>query len=156
MTIYNQPMLRRFLAPHAEHAYVLLRVVAGLLLAVHGAQKFGLVGPAPFPLVTFSQLWFGAWIEVVCGLLVMVGLFTVPAAFLLSGTMAVAYIQFHWKFQTGLALLPSKNQGEPALVFCLLFLYMACHGASAPSLDAVLARRRSATTEPHATQEAAH
>lgn len=138
-------MLSRFLAPHAERAYVLLRVVAGFLLAMHGAQKFGLLGPAPFPLVAFSQLWFGAWIELVCGLLVMVGLFTVPAAFLSSGTMAVAYIQFHWKFQLGAELLPGKNKGEPALVFCLLFLYMACRGAGSPSVDAVLARRRSAT-----------
>jgi putative oxidoreductase len=127
-------MLSRFLAPHAERAYVLLRVVAGFLLAIHGAQKFGLLGPPPFPLVTFSQLWFGAWIEVVCGLLVMVGLFTVP----------VAYIQFHWKFQLGAELLPAKNKGEPALVFCLLFLYMACRGPGSPSVDAVLARRRSA------------
>ncbi|HTV23748.1 MAG TPA: DoxX family protein [Polyangiaceae bacterium] len=149
-------MLNRFLAPHAERAYVLLRVVAGLLMALHGAAKFGLLGPAPFPLVTFTQLWFGAWIELVGGLLVAVGLFTVPAAFLLSGTMAVAYIQFHWKFQTGLALFPSKNQGEPALVFCLLFLYFACHGSSAPSVDAVLARRRSSSEHPHAAQEAAH
>jgi putative oxidoreductase len=137
-------MLSRFLAPHAERAYVLLRVVAGFLLFIHGAQKFGLLGPRPFPLVTFSQLWFGAWIEVVCGLLVMVGLFAVPAAFLLSGTMAVAYIQFHWKFQLGAGLLPAKNGGEPALVFCLLFLYMACRGPGSPSVDAVLARRRSA------------
>lgn len=137
-------MLSRLLSPHAEKAYVLLRVVVGFLMAIHGAQKFGLVGPAAFPLVTFSQLWFGAWIEAVCGLLVMVGLFTVPAAFLLSGTMAVAYIQFHWKFQLGLALLPSKNQGEPALLFCLLFLYIACRGPGLASVDAMLARRRRA------------
>lgn len=136
-------MLSRFLAPHAERAYALLRIVAGFLLVMHGAQKFGLLGPMPFPLITFSQLWFGAWIEVVCGLLVMVGLFTVPAAFLLSGTMAVAYIQFHWKFQLGAALLPSKNNGEPALVFCLLFLYVACRGPGLASVDAVLTRRRS-------------
>jgi putative oxidoreductase len=135
-------MLCRFLAPHAERAYVLLRVVAGLLLAMHGAQKFGLLGPAPFQLVTFSQLWFGGWIEMVCGLLVALGLFAVPAAFLLSGTMAVAYIQFHWKLQLGAALLPAKNGGEPALVFCLLFLFMACRGPGSPSLDAALARRR--------------
>src|SRR5688572_16070569 len=144
MAIYNCGMLSRFLAPHAERAYVLLRVVAGLLLAIHGAQKFGLLGPRPFPLVPLSQLWFGAWIEVVCGLLVMVGLFAVPAAFLLSGTMAVAYVQFHWKFQLGRALLPIENKGELALVYCLLFLYMACRGPGSPSVDAVLARRRSA------------
>lgn len=137
-------MLSRFLSPHTERVYFLLRVVAGFLIAMHGAQKFGLLGPARFPLVTFSQLWFGAWIEVVGGLLLMLGLFAVPVAFLLSGTMAVAYTQFHWKFQLGMALLPSKNGGEPALVFCLLFLYMACRGAGSPSVDALLARRRAA------------
>jgi putative oxidoreductase len=137
-------MLSRFLAPHAERAYVLLRVIAGFLMAMHGAQKFGLLGPRSFPLAPFSQLWFGAWIEAVGGLLVMVGLLTVPAAFLLSGTMAVAYIQFHWKFQLGLALLPIENKGELALVYCLLFLYVACRGPGSPSVDAVLARRRSA------------
>jgi putative oxidoreductase len=135
--------LSRLLSPHAERAYVLLRVVAGFLLALHGAQKFGLLGPTPFPLVTFSQLWFGACIELVCGLLVALGLFAVPAAFLLSGTMAVAYIQFHWKLQLGMGLLPLKNGGEPALVFCLLFLYMACRGPGSPSVDAVRSRRRS-------------
>lgn len=137
-------MLSRFLAPHAERAYALLRVVSGFLMAVHGAQKFGFLGPFPFPVTAFSQLWIGAWIEIVGGLLVMLGAFTVPAAFLLSGTMAVAYIQFHWKLQLGAALFPAKNGGEPALIFCLLFLYVACHGPGIASVDALLARRRSA------------
>jgi putative oxidoreductase len=135
-------MLHRFLAPHAERAFALLRIVSGFLLAMHGAQKFGLLGPPPFPTPAFSQIWLGGVIELVGGLLVMIGLAAVPAAFLLSGTMAVAYIQFHWKFQLGAALLPIKNLGEPALVYCLLFLYIACHGAGIASVDALLARRR--------------
>ena len=137
-------MLSRFLAPHAERAYALLRFVSGFSMAVHGAQKFGLLGPFPFPLPVFSQLWFGAWIEIVGGLLVMAGLLAVPAAFLVSGTMAVAYIQFHWKLQLGEALFPAKNGGEPALIFCLLFLYFACRGPGTPSVDAVITRRRGA------------
>lgn len=137
-------MLSRFLAPHAERVYGLLRIVVGLLMAVHGGQKFGLLGPPRSPTVAFSQIWFGAWIEIVGGLLVALGLFTAPAAFLVSGTMAVAYTQFHWKFQLGAALWPAKNGGEPALVFCLLFLYIACRGPGLASVDARLARRRNA------------
>jgi putative oxidoreductase len=137
-------MLHRYLAPHAERAFALLRIVSGLLMAIHGATKFGLLGAPPFPIPPFSQIWIGGVIEVVGGLLVMIGLATVPAAFILSGTMAVAYIQFHWKLQLGAALLPAKNGGEPALVFCLLFLYIACHGAGIASVDALLGRRRTA------------
>ena len=68
-----------------------------------------------------------------------------PAAFLLSGTMAVAYTQFHWKLQLGKALLPMVNQGETALLFCIVYLYVACHGPGIASVDALLARRRSAS-----------
>jgi putative oxidoreductase len=135
-------MLHRFLAPHAERAFALLRIVTGFTMAMHGAQKFGLLGPTPTPIVLFSQIGIGGVIELVGGLLVMVGLAAVPAAFLVSGTMAVAYIQFHWKFQLGLMLLPIKNAGELALVYCLSFFYIACHGAGIASLDAVLSRRR--------------
>jgi len=135
--------LSRFLSPHAERVFAALRILVGFLMAIHGAQKFGLLGPMPMAIEPFSQLWIGAWIELVGGLLVMVGLFAVPAAFLISGTMAVAYIQFHWKLQLGAAILPAKNGGEPALVFCFLFLYIACHGAGLASVDAWLARRRS-------------
>jgi putative oxidoreductase len=135
-------MLHRYLAPHAERAFALLRIVAGFLMAMHGAQKFGLLGATPNPIAVFSQIWIGGVIELVCGLLVMIGLATVPAAFLVSGTMAVAYIQFHWKFQLDAKLLPIKNGGELALVDCLLFLYIACHGAGIASVDALIDRRR--------------
>ena len=137
-------MLSRFLAPHTERVYALLRIIVGFLMALHGAQKFGLLGPTPHPIPPFSQVWFGGWIELIGGLLVMIGLFTVPAAFLVSGTMAVAYIQFHWKLQLGAALLPIVNQGELALVYCWLFLYIACKGPGLWSVDGLLARRRTA------------
>ena len=72
----------------------------------------------------------------------MIGLWGVPAAFLVSGTMAVAYVQFHWKLQLGAGFFPSQNQGELALVYCFLFLYIACRGAGLASLDGKLARQR--------------
>jgi putative oxidoreductase len=92
--------------------------------------------------VVAAVVWFGAWIECIGGLLVMLGLWTVPAALLLSGTMAVAYVQFHWKFQLGAAFLPLQNKGELALVYSLLFLFIACHGPGLASVDRWLVRRR--------------
>lgn len=126
----------------ASGVYVALRSVCGLLMAMHGAQKFGLVGKLPRAIEAFSQAWIGGWIELVGGLLVAIGLFTVPAAFLVSGTMAVAYIQFHWKLQLGAGFLPFNNGGELALVYSFVFLFIACHGPGAASLDQLRARRR--------------
>ena len=121
--------LARVLAPHADRAYTLLRVVAGLLFAFHGAQKlFGWHMPAGIEIPLFSQVWFGGVIELVTGLAIAAGVRTTWAAFLASGTMAVAYIQFHWKLALGAQLLPAVNQGEPALIYALLFLYIACRG----------------------------
>jgi putative oxidoreductase len=114
-------------------AYTLLRVVSGLNFGVHGLQKFGLLGGHEAKL--WSQMWFGAVIEVVAGLLVALGFQTRCAAFVASGTMAVAYTQFHWKLQLGEQLLPTINRGELALVYALLFLYIACRGADRLSLD---------------------
>jgi putative oxidoreductase len=127
-------LLTRSLRRHVEAAYTLLRVVAGLTFAFHGVQKvFGVLskGPPPFG----SQLWFGGLIELVTGIAVAVGLFTPWAAFLASGTMAVAYAQFHWRFDFGASFFPAVNRGELALVYSLLFLYMACRGAGRWSLD---------------------
>jgi putative oxidoreductase len=77
----------------------------------------------------------------VAGLLISLGFLTVYAAFLASGTMAVAYTQFHWKFAFDSSFYPGVNKGELALVYAFLFLFIACRGAGAASLD----RRRRAT-----------
>lgn len=130
-------MLDRVLSPISEVAFVMLRVVSGILFAFHGYQK--LFGPQPPP--TGSQIWIGGVIELVCGLLIALGLGTVYAAFLASGTMAVAYVQFHWKLQMGEAFFPAVNKGELAVVYCFLFFYFACRGAGRYSLDASLKRR---------------
>ena len=121
--------LSRLLGPRAEHAYLALRIVAGVLFAFHGAQKlFGWYMPPGIEIPVFSQVWFGGVIELVCGLAIALGVKTTWAAFLASGTMAVAYIQFHWKGALGSSFLPAVNGGEPALVYAFLFLYIACRG----------------------------
>lgn len=132
-------MLDRFLAPRAPMAYALLRIVAGLMFSFHGMQKiFGVLTDSPTAFGT--QVWLGGIIELVGGLAIAAGAWTVWAAFLASGTMAVAYIQFHWKLQWGQQLLPSINQGELALLYSFLFLYFACHGAGIWSVDRKLGR----------------
>jgi putative oxidoreductase len=82
-----------------------------------------------------TQLWFGGLIELVSGLAIAVGVFTSQAAFLASGTMAVAYTQFHWKLRGGADFFPAINKGELALVYSVVFLYIACRGGGPLSVD---------------------
>lgn len=118
----------KWLERYTDHAYALLRIVAGLLIAFHGAQKIlGLLSPFRPPLG--SQLWFGGLLELGGGLALLLGIQTRYAAFILSGTMAVAYTQFHWKLQFGARFWPAVNQGELALVYAFLFLFIAARGA---------------------------
>jgi putative oxidoreductase len=127
-------MMKNTLGPFSDRFYALLRVMAGLMFAFHGLQKlFGLFA-AHQPAVG-SQLWIGGVIELVTGVAIAIGFFTSPAAFLASGTMAVAYIQFHWKLSGGSQLLPAVNQGELALLYSFLFLFIAGRGAGPWSVD---------------------
>ncbi len=122
------------LARFADPAYALLRMVSGLLFAFHGAQKvLGLLATVRPPVG--SQIWVGGVIELVGGLAILLGFQTRLAAFLCSGMMAVAYTQFHWKLQFGAAFWPAVNQGELAVVYCFLFLYLACRGSVRWGLD---------------------
>jgi putative oxidoreductase len=135
-------MLARFLSPRADAAYTALRIVAGLAFAFHGAQKiFGVYSKSPPAFGT--QLWVGGAIELVCGLAIAVGLLTVWAAFLSSGTMAVAYTQFHWKLQLGEQFWPAVNKGELALLYAFVFLYFAARGPGKLSVDGLLGRKKS-------------
>ncbi len=126
-------------------AVFLLRVVAGLLFLQAGGMKlfdwFGGV-PAQFgghpPLM--SQMWIGGVLEFYGGAAILLGLVTQPVAFLLSGEMAVAYFQFH---QPG-GFWPIQNHGEPAVLLCFIFLFLAAHGAGTWSLDAWLGKKREA------------
>ncbi len=124
-------------------AFFLLRVAAGLMFMQHGGQKlfdwFGGI-PAQFgghPKF-LSQVWIGGVLEFYGGAAVLLGLWTRPAAFLISGEMAVAYFQFH--FPGG--FWPILNNGEPAVLYCFIFLLFAAYGGGAWSLDSLLRRRR--------------
>lgn len=126
-------MLKRILEPKTEFAYALLRIVSGSMFAFHGVQKvFGVLTQHQPPVG--SQLWIGGVIELVAGFAIAAGLFTSWAAFIASGTMAVAYVQFHWKFEFGAGFFPAVNKGELALLYALLFLFVACRGSGRWSL----------------------
>jgi putative oxidoreductase len=126
----------RWLGRHAERAYALLRIVAGLLFACHGAQKlFGALGGTA---MTSNPMMLAAGIiEFGGGLLIAVGLLTSWAAFIASGEMAVAYFMVHAKG----GFWPIVNKGELAVVYCFLFLYIAARGAGPYSADAAMRKR---------------
>ena len=131
-------MLKTVLNPFADKAYALLRIVAGLMFSFHGMQKIlGLLNDHAKPELG-TQMWFGGIIELVAGLAIAIGLFTRCAAFVASGTMAVAFFQFHLAGSTLLGIkkiLPGTNGGELAVLYCFLFLYLACKGAGPCSID---------------------
>lgn len=127
--------MRDFLAKLEPTAYALLRATSGFMFLFHGLQKlFGLYGGKTQP--AWTQLWFGGVIELLCGALIMLGLFTRPAALLASGTMAVAFFQFHVAGNfAGWHWLPVLNKGELAAVYAFVFLLVAARGPGAFSLD---------------------
>jgi putative oxidoreductase len=114
----------RPLRPFAEYAFVLLRVMAGLLFALHGAQKlFGVLGGRQQPLA--SRMGAAGIIEFFGGLMIAVGIYPTVVAFIASGEMAVAYFTAHLPR----GFWPIMNGGELAVLYCFIFLYIACRGA---------------------------
>src|SRR3989338_177637 len=128
----------------AKHiAVFLLRVVAGLLFLQAGGMKiFDWFGGVPVEFgghpAFMSQIWIGGALEFYGGAAILLGLFTRPVAFILSGEMAVAYFQFHQPS----GFWPIQNHGEPAVLLCFIFLLFAAHGAGNWSIDALLGRQR--------------
>ncbi|MDZ7668043.1 MAG: DoxX family protein [Gammaproteobacteria bacterium] len=120
-----------FLERYEAQTYALLRIVTGLLFLWHGSQKlFGF--PAAAREGTPEWITYGAGsIELVGGVLVMIGLFTRPAALICSGTMAVAY----WLVHGMRDLFPLNNGGELAALYCFVFLFIACRGAGIWGVD---------------------
>jgi putative oxidoreductase len=111
----------------------ILRLMAGLLFMEHGLAKL-FSFPAPFPggpPAMFQLLWFAAIIEAVGGLLLAIGLFTRPVAFIMSGEMAVAYFYVHHPKN----FFPLINGGEGAILYCFIFLYFFVAGGGAWSVD---------------------
>ena len=120
-----------FMKEYGEQAYALLRIIAGFLFFFHGAQKlFGF--PLPVPEAPAFIIYGAGGIELVGGILVMIGFYTRWAAFVCSGQMAVAY----WMAHGTQALFPIANQGELAVLYCFVFLCISARGAGVWSIDA--------------------
>jgi putative oxidoreductase len=134
---------------YAPMTYGLFRIIFGFLFLCFGLQKmFGWFGGQVAQLNTLQGA--AGVVETVCGLLIMLGLFTRPAAFLASGEMAVAFWYIHvMTIATGekgaglpAGLLPHNNGGVDAVAFCFAFLYIATRGAGIWSLDSAMKRPR--------------
>lgn len=131
-----------------------LRIISAFLFMAHGAQKlFGfLAGPDKPTPPLLSQMGIGGILEFFGGALLLVGLFTRPVAFVLSGMMAVAYFQMH----APNGFWPLQNRGELAVVYCFLFLFFAVAGGGAWSLDRLLRREKVAAKAPSFAQPLRH
>jgi len=118
---------------YSPQALGLLRIVTALIFIAHGTQKlFGFPAPPASGLpAAFTLFWFGAILETFGGLLILVGLWTRPVAFVLAGEMAFAY----WMFHAPRSAYPLLNGGDAAVLYCFIFLYLVTAGAGAWSVD---------------------
>lgn len=124
----------KLLSKQEDNIYAILRGITGALFAFHGVQKiFGFY--ATHETAFGSQMWFGGIIELIGGLFILLGFQTRIAAFISSGTMAVAYVQFHWKLQFNENFFPAINHGDTALLYCFVFMFIASKGAGKWGLD---------------------
>ena len=124
---------------YAPQALSLLRIVAALIFLFHGSAK--LLGfpstEMPMPPVG-SFMWIGGLLELVGGLLLLIGLLSRPVAFILAGEMAVAY----WMFHAPQSTFPIQNGGDAAILYCFVFLLIAAAGPGPWSADAAMRRNR--------------
>jgi len=126
---------------YAPQVYAVFRIVVGFLFLFHGAQKLlgmfgGMGNGATAPMM--SMPWFAGVIELVGGILVLIGLFTRVVACICSGEMAAAYFMVHQPQ----GMWPIQNQGELAALYCFAFLYIATRGAGIWSADGAMRRSR--------------
>jgi putative oxidoreductase len=136
--------MERYLGRYSPQIYALLRIVTGLLFLSHGLQKlFGIMGGKQVATLASLQGLAGL-IELVCGALVMLGLFGSIAAFIASGEMAAAYFMAHLPQ----GFWPIVNRGELAAMYCFLFLYIAATGSGIWSVDALRGGRRTQRIAP--------
>jgi putative oxidoreductase len=132
-----------FSRDYSQGSYLLsvLRIVAGFTFIEHGGQKllglFGGMGGHGTRAPMLSLLWLAGCLEVIGGLLIILGLFTRPVAFILCGEMAVAYFRMHARRN----FWPILNGGELAVLYCFIWLYLAAVGGGPLSLDRVIRRR---------------
>jgi putative oxidoreductase len=132
--------MQRILGRYTEYIYAILRIVVGLFFVLHATQKFFAYPPLPNGASMGGQLpplmIVAGVIELVCGLMILFGFFASIAAFIASGEMAVAYFMGH--FPNG--FWPHTNSGEPAVLFCFIFLYIAAKGSGLLSIDSLIGR----------------
>ena len=135
-----KPILGRFY----EHTYELLRIFTGAMFMIHGTQKILGWPPSkmPGPLPPIARI--GGILELVCGALVLIGLFTTIAAFIASGEMAVAYFMAHAPH----GFIPNVNQGETAVLYCFIFLFIAANGGGVWSVDRAIFGRKATASAP--------
>jgi putative oxidoreductase len=131
--------LNSFYASWTPRLLSVLRIITAFLFIAHGAQKlFGFLAPPGMPSPSlFSQTGIGGILEFFGGLLLLLGFFTRPVAFILSGMMAVAYFQMH---APG-GFWPLQNKGELAVLYCFVFLFLSVAGGGEWSVDRLLRRR---------------
>jgi putative oxidoreductase len=130
----------RTLEPFARSV---LRVVVGFTFSLHGMQKllglFGGMGGKGATASLGSLIWIAGGLEMIGGLLILLGLFTSPVAFILCGEMAVAYFKAHFPH----GFIPLLNRGELAVLYCFIFLYLCVAGAGPLSLDSLIRKKSS-------------
>jgi putative oxidoreductase len=121
-----------FMANYQAQTYAALRIVAGFLFLWHGSQKLlGFPGGVPEGIPT-PVLYIAGPIELIGGIMILIGLLTRPVAFLCSGLMAAAY----WMAHGMNAVLPLQNHGELAMIYCFVFLFISANGSGIWSVDA--------------------
>ncbi|MEM8844479.1 MAG: DoxX family protein [Pseudomonadota bacterium] len=120
----------QFLDKFTDHSYAAFRIVAGFLFLCHGTQKL-FNYPVDFPYTLNTMSTSAAVIEIVTGVLIIIGFYSRYAAFIASGTMAVAY----WMVHGPNHLFPIGNGGELSALYCFAFLYIACKGSGIWSLN---------------------
>jgi len=117
---------------YAPRVLSIVRIVAGLIFLAHGTQKLLGFPASDMNPPMFSIFWFAGVIELVAGTLITIGLFTRPAAFIASGTMAFAYFIAHAPQN----FFPALNGGDAAILYCFFFLYLVFAGPGSWSVDA--------------------
>ena len=128
----------------ADPVYCITRLIVGLLFACHGSQKLLGFPPGGRGVPTDALGLVGAWLELVCGLLIAVGLLTRLAAFIASGEMAVAYFMVH----ASQHLFPIVNRGESAVFYCWFFFFAIFYGPGRWSIDALIGKRKATASTP--------
>ncbi len=129
--------MERYLGKYSAYLYATLRIIAGVMFALHGTQKVLGWPASPQRPPVGSIYWIGGAIEIVTGLLIAIGLFTGYAAFIAAGQMAVAYFMAH---HSGDKILPLLNGGEPAVLYCFVFLYIASRGTVICGVETAVGR----------------